>query len=157
MSVMAIVARSPPPSASTSPIQVSSGTVATSARQRGTTSQLTGLKPIDRERVDFLRHLHRGQLRRQARARAARHDDGGDQGPELAELCDDDELGNVHHRAEPSELRDAEKSDDEPDEQVRGARDRQCVRADSPASAAATMPNRPSEGTAKALGTAAAQ
>ena len=48
MSVMAIVARSPPPSASTSPIQVSSGTVATSARQRGTTSQLTGSKPIDR-------------------------------------------------------------------------------------------------------------
>ena len=48
MSVLTITARSPPPSASTSPIQVSSGTVTTSARQRGTTSQLTGLKPIDR-------------------------------------------------------------------------------------------------------------
>ena len=68
--------------------------------------------------------------RSQARARAARHDDGGDHGAEFAELCDDDELGDVHYRAEPPELRDAEKSDDEPDKQVRGGRDRQCVRAD---------------------------
>ena len=48
MSVMAIVARSPPPSASTSPTQVSSGRWPQAQDSAVLTSQLTGLKPIDR-------------------------------------------------------------------------------------------------------------
>ena len=87
------------------------------------------IEPHGTQRVDLLRHLHRRDLRREAGARSAGDDDGRDQRAELAELRDDDELGHVDDGAEPSELRHAEKADDQADQQVRGARDRQRVRA----------------------------
>ena len=66
------------------------------------------VEPHGPQGVDLLRHLHRGDLRGEAGARSAGHDDRRDQRPELAELRDDDELGDVGDRAEAPELRDAE-------------------------------------------------
>ena len=130
MSVMTVVASSPPTRASTSPIQVRIGTVAASARQRGTTSHRTGSNPMARKASISSDTFIVAISRSEAGARSAGHDHRRHQGAELAELRDDHELGHVGDGAEPSELGDAEKPDDDADEEIGGARHRQRVRPD---------------------------
>ena len=141
---MAVVAAKPPTSASTSPIQVRSGTTATSARQRGTTSHLTGSNPIDRRASISSDTFIVASLRRETGARSAGHDDRRDQRTKLTEMCDDDKLGNVGDGAETPELRDAEEPDDETDQQVGGARDQRARPRRSPGAASVASANRPS-------------
>ncbi len=143
MSVRKVVAIMPPRSASTSPTQVSIGTREHERQAPGHHQPSHGIESHGAQRVDLLRHLHRRDLGREARARPAGDDDRGDQRTQLAEMCDDHELRHVDRDAESAELRDAEEPDDEADEEVRGTRDRQSVGADL-LTAPATSANRPS-------------
>ena len=88
------------------------------------------VEPHRAQRVDFLRDLHRSDLRGETSTRSAGHHDRGNQRPELTEVSDDDELGNIRHGAEAAQLRDAQKPDDDADQQVGRTRHRQSVRAD---------------------------
>ena len=144
MSVIAVVARKPPTSASTSPIHVSSGTIDDEREAARHDQPSHGIESHGAQGVDFLRDLHRGELRREAGARSTGHDDRRDQRSELSKVCDDDELGDEGDGAEAPELRDAEKPDDEADQQVGGARDQEASPRRSPAGAAAASASRPS-------------
>ena len=115
------------------------------------------VEPHRSQGVDLLGHFHRGDLRGQARARSAGHDDCRDQRPELAEMRDDDELGNVGDRAEAPELRDAEKADDDADQQIGRAGHEKRVRADLLDQPSAASASRPSPVPRRSFGTAAAK
>ena len=143
--------------ASTSPTQVSSGTTSDKRETAGHDQPSHRVEPHRPQCVDLLGHFHRGDLRGKTRTRSAGHDDRGDQRPQLAEMCDDHELGNVGDRAEAAELRDAEKSDDDADQQIGGARDEAARPRRSPGSAAVASASRPSAVTRTVFGSAAAQ
>ena len=124
MPVIRIVAARPRTKPSRSPIKVKNGSVAASARQRGTTNHLTGSNPKDRKASissdTFIVAISEARPAPERPATTI----AVTSGPNLPEVCDDYQLGDIVDCPEAPELRNAEKPDDYADHQVGGARDR---------------------------------
>ena len=74
------------------------------ARQRGTTSHLTGSKPMERKASISSDTFIVAISDAETSARSTGHDDRGDQRSELSKVRDDHQLGNVGDRTEAPEL-----------------------------------------------------
>src|SRR3546814_16952788 len=99
----------------------------------GDTRQYTRLHRLDADRahrVDLFVQLHRADLRRESRSRAARDHDRGHQEAQFADRGAADEIDREHLQPELAELHRALLGDDDADQKAHQPDDRQRIDSD---------------------------